>query len=156
MSVMTGAANFAASFISRSALRYPSGCGIPKLRFRFSLVSRPFWWPITITETPASRAQPPTTAGSSQIEAIAVQLDEVGEDGAEIVEGVRAAGVAGDHDPLDRGQVPVDLGAKRFELALQSLQLPVDVDLALAPDPLQVVDLALQLQERLLELQRIG
>ena len=35
--------------IRRSALRYPSGRGMPKLRSSFSLVSCPFWWPMTIT-----------------------------------------------------------------------------------------------------------
>ena len=43
--------------------------------------------------------------GIVEVEAVAVQLDEVGEDGAEVVQRVGAAGVAGDHDPLDRGQV---------------------------------------------------
>ena len=66
------------------------------------------------------------------------------------------AGVAGDHDPLDRREVPVDLGPQRFELALQALELAVDVDLAFGPDPLQVLDLPLQLEQRLLELQRVG
>ena len=40
--VNNGSSNFSASFISRSALRYPSGRGMPKLRWIFSLVSRPF------------------------------------------------------------------------------------------------------------------
>ncbi len=32
ISVSTGTSNFSASFISRSALRYPSGLGMPKFR----------------------------------------------------------------------------------------------------------------------------
>ena len=39
---MTGTLNFAANFIRRMALRYPSGCAHPKLRCMFSLTSRPF------------------------------------------------------------------------------------------------------------------
>ena len=65
------------------------------------------------------------------VEPVAVELDEVGEDGAEVVERVRAAGVAGDHDPLDGREVPVDLRPQRLELALQPLELAVDVDLSL-------------------------
>ncbi len=90
------------------------------------------------------------------VEPVAVELDEVGEDGAEVVEGVGAAGMAGDHHALDRRQVAVDLLAQRVELALQALELSVDVDLPFGPDPLELVDLPLQLQQRLLELQRVG
>ena len=57
--------------------------------------------------------------------------------------------------PLDRREIPVDLRPERLELALQPSQLPLDVDLALGADPLQVFDLPLQLQQRLLEFQRI-
>jgi len=63
--------------------------------------------------------------------------------------------VAGDHDPLDRCQVSIDVRPQRFELALKSFELALDVDLSLGADPLQVLDLPLQLEQRLLELQRI-
>jgi hypothetical protein len=66
MKVSTGTWNFSASFISRSALRYPSGCGMPKLRRRFSFVSRPRWCPMIMTVSPSSRAQPPMIAASSR------------------------------------------------------------------------------------------
>ena len=39
---MIGRWNFSACFIRRSALRYPSGSGIPKLRSIFSEVFFPF------------------------------------------------------------------------------------------------------------------
>ena len=71
--------------------------------------------------------------GIVEVEAVAVQLDEVGEDGAEIVEGVGTAGMAGDHDALDRREISVDLGPERIELALETLQLALDVDLPLVP-----------------------
>ena len=128
---------------------------MPKLRLRFSLVSRPFWCPMTMTDTPASRAQPPTIGRVVHVEAVAVELDEVGEDGAEIVERVRTAGMAGDHDPLDGREIPVDLRPQRFELPLEAVELALDVDLSFVADPLQVLDLPLQLEQRLLELQRI-
>src|SRR5262249_21673062 len=89
------------------------------------------------------------------VEPVAMKLYEVGEDGAEVVQGIRTAGVTGHHDPLDRREISVDLLPERLELALQPLELAVDVDLALRPDPLQVFDLPLQLEQRLLELQRI-
>ncbi len=89
------------------------------------------------------------------VEAVAVQLDEVGEDGAEVVERVRPAGVAGDHDPLQGREVAVDVRPQRLELALEALELAVDVDLPFGADPLQLLDLPLQLEQRLLELQRI-
>jgi len=38
---------------------------MPKLRRTFDLMSRPFWWPITITGRPMTRASPPTIAASS-------------------------------------------------------------------------------------------
>ena len=68
---------------------------MPKLRLMFSLVSRPFWCPMTMTETPPSRAQPPTIGRVVPVEPVAVQLDEVGEDGAEVVEACTAGGGGG-------------------------------------------------------------
>ena len=85
-----------------------------------------------------------------------MQLDEIGENGAEIVEGVRATGVAGNHDPLERRKVSVDVGPKRLQLALQTFELTVDIDLPLGPDALEVIDLTLQLEEWLLEIPGVG
>ena len=63
--VTTGRPSRAASRISRSALRCPAGLAMPKLRATSSAVVCPFWWPITITGRPSSRASPPTIAGQS-------------------------------------------------------------------------------------------
>src|SRR5215216_220736 len=63
--VMTGRRNFSACFIRRNALRYPSGRGIPNRRWAFSLASRPFWWPISMTGRPSSRAGVSANAFSS-------------------------------------------------------------------------------------------
>jgi hypothetical protein len=63
--------------------------------------------------------------------------------------------VYGHHHPLDRREIPVDLRPERLELALQPGELPLDVDLPLGPDPLEVLDLPLQLEQRLLEVQRV-
>ena len=85
-----------------------------------------------------------------------MQLNEIGEDGAEIVERVGPARMAGDHHPLHRGQVPVDLRAQRFQLALESGELAVDVDLPLLAQTLELVDLPFELEERFFELQGVG
>ena len=68
---------------------------MPKLRLRFSLVSRPFWWPMTMTDWPPEPRPAADDRGIVAVEPVAVQLDEVGEDGAEIVEGVAAGGDGG-------------------------------------------------------------
>jgi hypothetical protein len=64
--------------------------------------------------------------------------------------------VAGDHDPLQRRKLLVDVCPERLQLALQPFELTVNVDLPLRPDALEVVDLTLQLEEWLLEVQRVG
>ena len=64
--------------------------------------------------------------------------------------------MTGDHDALDGREIPVDLGPERFELALEAVELALDIDLSFAADPFQVLDLPLQLEQGLLELQRIG
>jgi len=66
MTVITGRRNFSASFISRSALRYPSGCAIPKFRRIFSVVFLPFCCPMSITFSESSSANPATRDGSSR------------------------------------------------------------------------------------------
>ena len=66
MTVTTGRPNFSAIFIRRSALRYPSGWGMPKLRRRFSFMARPFCWPMTMTDRPSRHAHPATMAWSSR------------------------------------------------------------------------------------------
>src|SRR5436189_3737820 len=64
--------------------------------------------------------------------------------------------MTGDHDSLQRRQVTVDIRPQGFELPGQAFQLALDVDLPLAPDPLEIVDLTLELQQRLLKLQGVG
>ena len=58
---------------------------------------------------PARRAHPPTIAGSSMYKPVAVELDEIGEDGAEIIQGIRAPRVPGNHHPLQRREIAVDV-----------------------------------------------
>src|ERR1035437_3542646 len=63
--VRTGMPNRSASSMIRIPLRYPSGCGRPKLRRMFSSVSWPFWKPITTMRRPPLLASPATMAESS-------------------------------------------------------------------------------------------
>src|SRR5229473_4129038 len=87
---------------------------------------------------------------------VAVQLDEVREHSAQVVERVRSLGVAGHLDALHRRQVLVDLGAQLGEPLLERSELLGDVHRRLARDALQLLDLALQLEQRTLEVQRSG
>src|SRR6266542_256368 len=64
--VMSGRWNFSASRYRRIAFRYPSGCGIPKLRAMFSSGDAPFCSPTMTTGRPSRSAIPPTIAGSSR------------------------------------------------------------------------------------------
>src|SRR5204862_32546 len=65
MRVITGRAKRSASSKRRTALRYPSGRGMPKLRSTRSAVERPRCCATTTTAWPRKRASPPTIAPSS-------------------------------------------------------------------------------------------
>ena len=53
------------------------------------------------------------------VQPVAVQLDEVGEHGVDVVEWVRAAGMAGDLHALHRREIAIDLDAQRGQLPLE-------------------------------------
>src|SRR5437667_4335 len=89
-------------------------------------------------------------------QAVAVQLDEVGEHRAQVVERVRSLRVAGHLHALHRRQVLVDLGAQLGQSFLERGELLGDVHRRLARHALQLLDLALQLEQRTLEVQRVG
>jgi hypothetical protein len=61
---------------------------MPKLRRIFSLVSRPFWWPMTMHGSLRS-ARGPDDRGIVGVGAIAMQLLEMGEQRLDVVERVR-------------------------------------------------------------------
>ena len=76
------------------------GCGMPKLREIFSLVSRPFCW---ADQHHRLAVEERRAADQRQVivkMAVAVQLLEAFEDGVDVVEGVRPVGMAGDLHPL--------------------------------------------------------
>src|SRR6184192_4328403 len=86
---------------------------------------------------------------------VAVQLHEVGEYGAEIVERVGPLRVARHLHALHRRQVLVDLGPQLGELFLERGELLRDVHGGLASHALHLPDLALQLEQRPLEVQGV-
>ena len=89
-------------------------------------------------------------------QAVAVQLDEVGEDRREVVERVRAPRMPRHLHPLHRREAPVDLAAPDGQLVFQRADLAGDINAAFVADPPQLLDLALELGERFFEVQRIG
>jgi hypothetical protein len=81
--------------------------------------------------------------------AVAVQLVEAGEAGLDVVERVRALRVPRDLHALVARELRVDLAAQAVGLLLQLRDLALGADAVLA----QLLDLLLELQDRLLELQ---
>ena len=95
---------------------------MPKFRFVRSLMSRPFWWPMSATVRPSSLPSPATIARVVGAAAVAVQLEPVVEDPLDVVERVRPLLV-----PRELDRVPDllvgRLGLDPVELALQPLEL---------------------------------
>ena len=115
-------------------------------------MSRPRWWPMTITVSPSRRAQPPTIAASSRNARSPCSSMKSVKHEPEVVERERPLVAARHLHALQRREVRVDLVAQLGELPLERRDLLVDVELLLAGEPLQLVDLLLQLDDRLLEL----
>ena len=87
---------------------------------------------------------------------VAVELDEVLRNHADVVGGLRAVGVAGDADDLGGAETLVDLLEKAVVVRPQSLDLGGEVVPAHLRPPLERTDLALDLNERLFELHGVG
>ena len=62
------------------------------------------------------------------------------------------AGMAGDLDPLDGGQVLVNVALERVQLAFERAKLGRNVQAALASEILKPIDLLLDLGDRALEI----
>ena len=104
--VITGRRKRSAWRIRRRALRKPSGRAIPKRRATFSLVLRPFWFPITITVRPSSCASPPTTAASSPKRRSPRSSTKPLTAVPNVVQGEGATRMAGQHHSLPAGGLP--------------------------------------------------
>ena len=145
----------AARSISRSALRYPSGFGWPKLRCTFSLVLRPFWWPSTSTGMPVERPEAADDRGIVGEAAIAVQLDEVGHQALDVVERVGAGGVSRELHLLPGRQLGEDLLLQLAGASFEQRDLRAQLGGA-AAHPDQLFDLSFELDHRALEVERGG
>ena len=81
-----------------------------------------------------------------------MELDEVGEDGVDIVERVGTAGMPGDLHALHRRQVLVDVETQRGELLFERQDVLRHIRL-LTGDAFQLLDLFLQLEQRFFKVQ---
>src|SRR5690606_14843804 len=89
------------------------------------------------------------------IHSIAVQLLEVREDRADIIERVRALRMARELRDLPLRQLRENAHRERAALCTQTGDLFPDVHLRIAGDELQLIDLRLELCNRLLEIEEI-
>ena len=88
------------------------------------------------------------------VAAVAVQLAEVAEQAVDVVERVRPLRMARDLRDLPRRELAVDLLGELLALLLQPADLVGDVDRRVLVDVAQLVDLRLQLGDRLLEIEK--
>src|SRR5579883_2228732 len=137
--VKIGRPNFSASCITRSALRYPSGCGIPKFRYTRCFASRAFCCPITTTSSPWKRAIPATIAGSSA-NPRSVNLAPVGKNPLHVVERVRSLRMPRQLGLFPRSITRMDLPTERVHPFVQLLHLPPRF-IVLTGHRLQLLDL---------------
>src|SRR5205085_10718772 len=86
------------------------------------------------------------------IQPVAMELDEVGEDGVDIVERVGTAGMPGDLHALHRRQILIDVETQRGKLLFERADVLRHIRL-LTGDAFQLLDLFLQLEQRFLEIQ---
>ena len=100
MNVTTGRLNFSASRMRRNALRYPSGCALPKFRWMFSFVSRPFWCADHHAADAVDRRESGGHRAVVPVETIAVQLNEIAERQPQIIQRVGTLDVPRDLHPL--------------------------------------------------------
>ncbi len=85
---------------------------------------------------------------------VAVQLAELAEQSVDVVERIGPLRVARDHRDLPRGEPAVDVLGELVALSLQSIDLVRDVDGGILVDVAQLVDLRLELGDRLLEIEK--
>src|SRR5690606_15350865 len=90
-----------------------------------------------------------------RVHTIAMQLLEVGEDRAHVVERVRPLRMARELRDLPLAQIRKDARRERAAFRTQPCDLFSDVHLRVAGDELQLVDLRFELRDRLLEVEEI-
>ena len=127
---------------------------MPKLCFRRESVSAPFSWPRNDAR-PA--AQPTDAADHRRVlaeQAVARKRRELGRQAADVVEGMRPVDVARHLRFLPRREPAVGLVEQRFELALQAADLLGDVQVGGAAEMAELGDLAFEIGDRLLEVEK--
>ncbi|MCY1429731.1 hypothetical protein D9M71_456610 [compost metagenome] len=87
--------------------------------------------------------------------AIAMQLFEIGEQVADVVQGIGTAGMAGELGNLPAGKITEDVLGQRLALLFQTGDFIVDVQSVVVADQTQLFDLGLQVGDRLFEIEEI-
>ena len=150
---------------ARTSPRASSGaapCGSPRAAACrscaqiFSLVSRPFWWPITMHGWPLKRARPPTIAGSSAKVRSPCSSSKSREERLHVVERVGTLRMARDLRDLPRRELAVDVLGERLAALGEALDLVGDVDRRVVLHEAQLLDAGLELRDGLLELEEGG
>ena len=108
-----------------------------------------------MTGVPSSRAEAADDGQVVAVHAIAVQLVEVLEDEAGVVERVRALRVARELRDLPGGQVREDALRELRALGLQPRDLFLDVDRGARRNMFQLFDFGFEFGDRLLEVEEI-
>ncbi|MNC85118.1 hypothetical protein D3C83_06970 [compost metagenome] len=98
--------------------------------------------------------KPPDDRGVVREAAVAVQLLEAGEEIVDVVERVGPLRVARHQRDLPGGELAVDFLRQRLALLLQARDLLGDVHRGIVLDEAQLLDLRLQLGDRLLEFKK--
>src|SRR5205814_3157861 len=89
------------------------------------------------------------------VDAIAMQLDPVRETARDIIERERSLDVPGELDPLPRREVVVNLPAGFADLGLHRLDLGIEIEIVPIGMVFQVLEPALQFQDRFFEFARM-
>ena len=90
------------------------------------------------------------------VQPVSVKLDEVGKDGAQVIERVWPACMTRHLHPLHWGQVHVDLGSEGIEPDLEETGFFRNVDLLLLAQLGEILDLPLQFLQGPLKIETVG
>ncbi len=117
-------------------------------------MSEPFSWPMIMTERPRKRAEAADDGVVLAEVAVTGERREILDQRRDVVEAMRALGMAGDLRFLPRRQLGVGFGEGCMRLLLELLDFVGDVDRCLgAFEGAQLLHLALEFCDRCLEFQ---
>ena len=143
-----GRPNLSARSMTRIALRKPSGCGTAE-------VAPDVLLGVGALAVPENR-HPTTVEGAQTGEhrlvvaevAVAVELDDVGEERLDVVLGLGSLGVARDLDAVPRREVLVGVVAQPLDLLGELLDLGGEFGVVGEVETAKLVDLGLEVDER--------